>query len=250
MVGSVIVNGLIGLIYCIVLLFSIDSLDSLLTTPTGFPFMQIYLDATKFPAGATVMSLMLILIAVTATVASVTSTSRTLWAFARDKAVPYDAYFSKVDKQRDVPVRAVVLVTALQMLLGFIYLGNTTAFNAILAMAIIGLYLSYILPIIYMLFNGRQNLKKSDYGPWKLGKVLGVILNVISIVWMTVAMVFSSFPSAMPVTAQNMNYSVVVMAGWLAFGVVYYVAFGRKKFDVPVVNTSEVTTLSMPVEKA
>ncbi|KAK1634268.1 amino acid permease [Colletotrichum phormii] len=236
MVGSVVVNGIMGLVYGTVLLFCTGPLDALLSTPTGFPFMQIFMDVTKSYGGATFMSLMIILTAVAATVAGITSTSRTLWAFARDKATPYDHYLSKVNKRQQIPVHSVVLVTVLQMLLGFIYLGNTTAFKAILSMAIIGMYLSYIIPIVYMLVHGRKNLSRSDYGPFKLGPVVGPILNVISLIWMTVVIIFSTLPSAMPVTPQNMNYSIVVMAGWLTFGVVYYISFGRKKFEVPAVD--------------
>ncbi|KAK1452876.1 amino acid permease [Colletotrichum cuscutae] len=247
MVGSVVVNGIMGLVYGTVLLFCTGPLEALLSTPTGFPFMQIFMDVTKSYGGATFMSLMIILTAIAATVAGITSTSRTLWAFARDKATPYDHYLSKVNKRQQIPVHSVVLITVLQMLLGFIYLGNTTAFNAILSMAIIGMYLSYIIPIVYMLVHGRKNLNRSDFGPFKLGPVLGPILNVISFIWMTVVIIFSTFPSAMPVTPQNMNYSIVVMAGWLAFGVVYYISFGRKKFEVPAVD-DVVTGVSVHTE--
>ncbi|EEY23055.1 conserved hypothetical protein [Verticillium alfalfae VaMs.102] len=248
MVGSVVVNGLMGLVYVIVLLFSTGPLESLITSRTGFPFMQIYLDVTESRAGATIMSLMLILIAIAATVAGVTSTSRTLWAFARDKATPFDHYLSFVNKTQHVPVRAVVVVTILQMLLGLIYIGNTTAFNAVLSMAIIGMYLSYALPIGYMLFRGRKVLYTNDYGKFKLGKVLGPAMNVVSLIWMAVVVVFSTFPTMMPVTAQTMNYSTVVLAGWVLFGVVYYFAYGRDKYLVPVINVSVITGMSTVAE--
>ncbi|KAK6221794.1 amino acid permease [Colletotrichum tabaci] len=235
MVGSVVANGLMGLTYCTVLLFSTGSLESLLTTPTGFPFMQIYLDATRSRAGATVLSLLLIVVAIAATVGGITSASRTLWAFARDKAVPFDASFSYVNKRQQVPLTAIVFVTASQMLLGFLYLGNSTAFNAVLSMAIIGIYISYSIPIAYMLLSGRKKLTWKDYGPFKLGSFLGPLFNVISLVWMTVVIIFSTFPSSQPVTAQNMNYSTFVMAGWLLFGMLYYFLRGKAKFEVPVV---------------
>lgn len=248
MVGSVVVNGVMGLIYGTVLLFSTGPLDALLSTPTGYPFIQIFLDVTRSHGGATFMSLVIILVAIAATVAGITSTSRTLWAFARDRATPYDRHLSKVNKHQQIPVFSVVLVTVLQMLLGFIYLGNTTAFNAILSMAIIGMYSSYIIPIVYMMAYGRKTLSRSDYGPFKLGPVFGPVLNVVSLVWMVVVIVFSTFPSAMPVTPQNMNYSIVVMAGWLSFGAVYYVLFGRNKFEVPVVDSNVVTGISVPAD--
>ncbi|KAJ4307626.1 hypothetical protein N0V94_009669, partial [Neodidymelliopsis sp. IMI 364377] len=168
MVGSVTVNGILGLGYAIMLLFSTGPLEVLLATPTGFPFMQIFLDATKSRAGATVMSLIITLIAIAATAAGVTSTSRTLWAFARDKATPFSTYFAYVNRRSQIPVRAVVLITILQMLLGFIYLGNSTAFNAILSMAILGLYTSYLIPIIYFMFFGRPHLSPHEFGVFKL----------------------------------------------------------------------------------
>lgn len=236
MVGSVCMNGLMGLAYCIVLLFSTGPLDKLLSTPTGFPFMQVFLNATRSPAAATVLSLMIILIAIAASAAGITSTSRTLWAFARDKATPCHSYLSKVDTSSQIPTRAVLVVTAIQMLLGFIYLGNTTAFDAVLAMAILGMYASYLLPILFMLFRGRRHLQKSEYGPFKLGKGLGIVLNLVSVAWLILAMVFSTFPTLMPVTAQNMNYSIVVMSGWLLFGTIYFLMAGRHNFQVPVVD--------------
>ncbi|KAK6080071.1 amino acid permease [Seiridium cupressi] len=234
MVGSSVLNGLIGLAYCIMLLYCTGPIDDLFTTPTGFPFMQIFLYATNSNAGATILSLAITLTAIAATVAGVASTSRTVWAFARDSATPFHRSLSKVDGHNEVPTVAIAVITVLQMLLGFIYLGNSTAFNAILAMAIIGMYLSYIL------LHGRSKLSSAEYGPFKLGKVLGITLNLISIVWLIVSIVFSTFPSAMPVTAATMNYSSVVMAGWMAFGTVYYFVWGKKSFRIPEVRMSDV----------
>ena len=78
MVGSVTVNEILGVGYCIMLPFSTGILDTLLATPTSFPFMQIFLGITRSAAGATVMSLIITVIAIAATTAGVTSTSRSL----------------------------------------------------------------------------------------------------------------------------------------------------------------------------
>ncbi|KAK8045035.1 hypothetical protein PG993_005059 [Apiospora rasikravindrae] len=245
MVGSVVVNGVMGLVYCIVFLFSISNLDSLLSTSTGFPYMQLFLDVSRSPIGATFMSLVVAVLAMVANMSGATSTSRTMWAFSRDRAIPFDRYFNVVSDANHVPVRCILVITAFQMLLGFIYLGNTTAFNAILSMSIISMYLSYMLPIAYMLFGGRERLDSHLLGPFNLGRGLGRALNVVSLVWMTVAIVFSIFPTTIPITAQNMNYSIVVLAGWLFFGIVYYAAYGRAKYDVPVVGAAVVTSISV-----
>ena len=242
MVGSVVVNGLMGLAYCIVLLYSAGGTD-FIDAPLGFPFIQIYLDATKSRAGATVMTALVMYIAVAAHIAGVMSTSRTLWAFARDKATPFDSYLSHVHPRLQVPVRAIVVSVILQALLGFIYLGNSTAFTAILSMAIISMYMSYILPIIYMLLYGRKRLAQHEFGPFKLDLGVGVLFNLVSIAWMLLVMVFSTFPTLMPVTPANMNYSSVVLSGWVIFGLVYYCLWGRHKFNMPI-STAVVTQSS------
>jgi len=248
MVGSVLVNGIIGVAYCLMLLFSLGDLTSLLASPTGFPFMQLYLNVTESSAGATVLSLIICLIATAANAAGLTSTSRTFWAFARDDAAPFSKYFAHVHTGLKVPVRMIVLVSVLQALLGFIYLGNTTAFNAILSMAIIGMYLSYLLPIIYMVLYGRSKLTKAEYGPFRLGMMGGVLANLFAIVWLIFAMIFSTFPNFQPVTAQNMNYSIVVLAGWVGGGGLYYFVRARRIYTGPVVET-EGSNLSVVESK-
>lgn len=239
MVGSVFINGVMGLAYIIVLLYSSGGVD-FGEAPLGFPFMSIFYKVTQSRAGTTVMSIIIVLIATAATVAGITSTSRTLWAFARDKATPFHKTLSHVNPRMQIPLRAIAVVVLIQFILGFIYLGNDTAFNAILSMAIIGLYLSYLLPIVYMLLYGRRRLQAHQYGRFRLGYVPGIIANILSIIWMIFVMIFSLFPTTLPVTAKNMNYSIVVFGGWMVFGLIYYALVGRKKFEVPVTNVDIV----------
>jgi choline transport protein len=235
MVGSVVINGVMGLGFAIVLLFSLGDLNELLTSPTGFPFMQLFLDVTKNSAGATILILIVALVAVAANAAGCTSTSRTFWAFARDDATPYSKLFAHVNPSLQVPVPAIVAVTVFQMLLGLLYLGNSTAYNAVLSMSILGMYASYILPIVYMTIYGRGKLHQNQYGPFKMGPVLGPLINLVAISWLVVAMIFSTFPSVRPVTPQNMNYSIVVMGGWLIIGTTYFFLVAKKRYIVPII---------------
>lgn len=51
----------------------------------------------------------------------------------------------------------------------------------------------------------------------------------------------STWPNFYPVTAVNMNYSTVVLAGWVFFGVVYYVFSGRKRYSGPLIELDGVS---------
>ncbi|OBT81836.1 hypothetical protein VE02_09525 [Pseudogymnoascus sp. 03VT05] len=238
MVGSVIVNGIMRLGYCVILLFSIGDLNQLLLSPTGFPFMELFLNVTKSKAGASILSLTITFIAIAANAAGLTSTSRTAWAFARDDAIPFSSYLAHVDKRYVVPTRMIVCISVVEMLLGFLYLGSSTAFNAVLSMAILGMYASYIVPIIYMILYGRK-LGRHCPGPFTLGTIGGMVINVIAIAWFAYAMVFSVFLNSQPVTSKNMNYCVVVMGEWLFFGGLYCWWSGRKQYSGPAITVLE-----------
>lgn len=55
MCASVIINGLLGLGMLIAVLFCLGNLEDALSTPTGFPFIEIFRQATNSTSGGTVM---------------------------------------------------------------------------------------------------------------------------------------------------------------------------------------------------
>ncbi|VTT59384.1 unnamed protein product [Fusarium fujikuroi] len=240
MIGSIVINGAMGVGYVTMLLFSAGSLERILATPYRLPFIQIYYDATHSVVGTTFMVLVSALTAIAAAAAGMTSASRTLWAFARDDATPFHSWIGHIQPRLKIPANAVLVVFVLDLLLGLLYLVNPTASNAILSMSATGMYLSYLMPVVCMLVWGRSKLQPSDYGPFKLGKVLGIFLNLAAIIWMAVSIIFSLFPGSLPVTPENMNYSVAVMSGWIILGAVHFAFVGRKKFKMPVVAASVV----------
>ena len=129
-------------------------------------------------------------------------------------------------------------MTILEILLGLIYLENSTAFNAILSMSILGMSASYLLPIAYMFIYGRKKVEQGQYGPFRLGR-FGPAVNMIAIGWLVLASVFSTFPGVQPVTEKNMNYSSLVMSGWLVFGAVFFFFFGRRSYVGPNVEVGK-----------
>lgn len=85
---SVIINGSLGFAMIIALLFCIGDLDTALSTPTGYPFIEIFRQATNSVSGAATMASIVAILAVCATVGLLASTSRMFWAFARDRGLP------------------------------------------------------------------------------------------------------------------------------------------------------------------
>ena len=95
-VATIIVNGVLGFALLVALLFCLGDVTAALETPTGFPFIEIFAQATNSNAAATAMTC-LILFLLTASGSGVMATaSRLLWSFARDNGVPLSGYISRV----------------------------------------------------------------------------------------------------------------------------------------------------------
>lgn len=99
-------NGLLGWVMAITFCFCVGDTMAVLTTPLGVPFIQVFVDTTRSAAGATGLTVLMLVIAIFACVAVMATSARQLFAFARDNGVPFPRAFGKVSM---VSARHVVL---------------------------------------------------------------------------------------------------------------------------------------------
>ncbi|KAL1597332.1 hypothetical protein SLS60_008916 [Paraconiothyrium brasiliense] len=196
-----------GLTYLIGLMFSVQDYSALATTNTGLPLAELFRQATQSAGGAFGLTFILFIALGPCVISSQLSTSRVLWAFARDGAMPWSKTWARVSTRFGIPFNAQLLVTAANAALGCIYLGSSTAFNAMLGSAVTINNIAYFIPILTNMLTGRRNMYK---GAFHMGK-WGWLVNGVTICWLTFAIVFFSFPYAKPVTVQAMNYTCVVV---------------------------------------
>ena len=95
MVLGVLINSVLAFGFVLTLLFFMGDPMTALMSPTGYPVIEVYLQATGSVAGATVLTCFIIPAAVCqfSVFASVT---RLVWAFARDNGLPFPSFFSYV----------------------------------------------------------------------------------------------------------------------------------------------------------
>lgn len=97
---SVGINGALGLSMLIALLFCLGDASlvptEVLQTPLGFPFIQVFLNATKSIPGTAIMASTVLVLGISSTVGLLASSSRMFWSFARDKGLPFWQLLSKV----------------------------------------------------------------------------------------------------------------------------------------------------------
>ncbi|KAL7782934.1 amino acid/polyamine transporter I [Trichoderma ceciliae] len=179
MMYFIVIGGLTGLVFILVILFCLVDRDTILSSRTGMPIVELILQATKSRAAATILSLMLSICFINGTNASITSVSRLLNAMARDRGIVFHNYFAHIQSGLNVPVRTIMFYFIFNILFGLLYLGPTVAFSAYISSCTIFLNVSYTFPIIVILIRGRKVLDRyqTPMTPFKLGRTFGLILK-------------------------------------------------------------------------
>ena len=151
--GAMLINGTVGFIMMVTVLYCLGDIQKVLNTPTGFPFIQVFADSVGNVAGATAMAAIVLALTWACANGITTTASRMTWSFARDNGLPFSRIIAKVDPRTKVPVMAVLTVTGIAALLTLIYVGSPTAFNDVISLTITGFYGSYFLPAALLLYH-------------------------------------------------------------------------------------------------
>jgi amino acid transporter len=171
------------------------------------------------------------------TIASTTSASRMMFAFSRDRAVPGHQLWKRVSKRDRIPIYTVWAICCLAFLtpLPALWWGFV-GYYASTAVAVIGLYIAFLLPIILRLRAG-ENFER---GAWHLGKYYKVVdwIAILWIVFICIVFMLPSFQGGIPFKSNFdwnlLNYTPLpVIASFILFGG-WYVVSARKWFKGPV----------------
>ncbi|KFH41042.1 Polyamine transporter-like protein [Hapsidospora chrysogenum ATCC 11550] len=233
MVATIFINTFAGLLFLIPICFVLPDIQMLINLASGQPVPPILKSAVGSSGGAIGLLIPLMVLAILCGIGCTTAASRCTWAFARDGAIPGSKLWMQVNKSLDVPLNAMMLSMAIQLLLGLIYFGSSAAFNAFSGVGVICLTASYATPIAISLFTGRKQVKT---GRFYLGP-LGIVCNVIAIAWSLLALPLFCMPSMIPVEATTVNYAPVVFVGATLISGIWYWVWGYNNYAGPPTHT-------------
>lgn len=117
------------------------------------------------------------------------------------------------------------------MLIMLINLGSSYALEAILSLATVGLYLSYLMPITFFMLGRIRGTIPTD-APFSLGR-WGTPINIFALAFGVFMIIFLPFPSFVPVTWATMNYSGPVLGIVIIFALLDWFTTGKRRFQVP-----------------
>ena len=234
MVWSYVVNGLLAYVFAITYCFLLVDYTSAENSPVGFlylPFLQVFADAVGSIGGGAAIASILVVLQVFGTINYMATCSRQIFAFARDGGLPFGKWIAKVDLAGTYPVNAVLVVWAIVILESLITLGSIVAFDAINSLTILALMSTYLISLSCMFW--RRCFGGLPASAWSLGRA-GFSLNVIGMVYCVYIIIFLPWPIAIPVNAQNFNWSSVIFVGIMAIATAYFFR-ARKVYKGPVV---------------
>ncbi|KAJ5692206.1 hypothetical protein N7462_001629 [Penicillium macrosclerotiorum] len=237
MIACVGIGTVTGTIFLVVLLFVAGNITDIIDSAAG-PLLAILKNATQNNAGAVCLLIFPLVCMLFATTAIMTTSSRMCYAFARDGGLPFSHFFARVHPKLKVPLNSLYLNWILVIIFGLIFLGSSSAFNAIVSSSVVMLDLAYGIPIAINCFRGRNMLPER---PFVLSNWLGWILNIISLVYVSLTTVLFLFPPELPATGSNMNYCVAAFAIVFIISTITWIFDGRKNFVGPRI---EVEVLS------
>lgn len=214
-VKAVWISGVVGFVMLVVITLAVGDLDAAAKAPN--PFVYVVRGALGGRRGAALVW-MVIGAMWFCGLSSVTSSSRMLFAFARDGGAPGSAWLARVSARHRTPAVAIWACVATAFALAL----WSRAYHVIVSISTIGFYVSYGLPIVLALrARGEGRL---DRGPWHVGRWAPAV-NLVAIVWILFVTVLFMLPPN-----QLTGYT---FAGAIALLALYYFGWARARFVGP-----------------
>lgn len=99
LMSGVAVNGVLGFLMVITLCFTLGDVTNILATPTGYPFIQVFYNATQSYLATNIMTSIVIVVFTSAVISEIATSSRQLWSFARDGGLPFSSFIAEVSTE-------------------------------------------------------------------------------------------------------------------------------------------------------
>lgn len=211
-------------------MFALGNIEEDLADPSGQPWVAVILRITGSRAATIILILIMMFMYFFCAVNQVTCSSRQVFAFARDKGLPYHEFLSRVNRN-GVPTNSVYVTLAYTCILALIIIGSQTAFNIILSVSATGLFTSYLVVISTVLARKLRN-EPFPASRFEIPRTIGIFVNIIAICFLSVAFLFLFFPAAPAPNAADMNWGILIYGVVILFSILYYHMKGKHQYDV------------------
>ena len=163
--------------------------------------------------------------------ATVTSASRMIFAFARDGGLPGSKALAKVSPSYRTPVAAIWTATILSVLFvwgsSLVSVAGTSAYTIVVSCTVIFLFISFTLPITLGLLAWGTP-KWDRMGPWDMGRGVFTVFAALSILSMILIFVIGIQPPN--------QWALYITVGFFILTAIVWFGFERRRFQGPPIG--------------
>ncbi len=173
------------------------------------------------------------------TTACLTSASRMTFAFSRDGAIPGSSWLAQVNLRTKIPAHAVVFVAVVGVIITLPALksvgGVPVAFYAVVSVAVIGLYLAFLIPIFlrWRLGDGFEPGSWTNGAKYRWMNPIAVAEIAIISIYFILPFSPAGVPFSKDFAWSSVNYAPVLTLGTLLVLAIWWHASAKRWFTGP-----------------
>ncbi|KAJ5141214.1 hypothetical protein N7526_002209 [Penicillium atrosanguineum] len=211
LISTLLIGFVSSFTFIIAMLYCTNDLSTVVTSATEVPIFEMWYQATRSDVAATVFVVVLCCAAVFALIGAQQTASRLTWSLARDRAIIGSKWLSEIHPKFEVPVWGLIFNFVIMFIIGCIYLGSSSAFNAFIGSGLVLQHISYAIPAALLMYRKRSEMWLPRDRTFRLPSVAGWSVNAITIGFAILVVIFYDFPTVSPVTSSNMS---ICSCGW------------------------------------
>ncbi|WP_433194725.1 APC family permease [Nocardia sp. CA-107356] len=174
-----------------------------------------------------------------------TAAIRLAFAMARDNALPFGDKLARVHPKTQTPVIPAVLIGVLSALILVINVGQPKIFTVLTSIAIIMIYLAYLMvtgPMLKKRFQGQWPPKDLQAGGYFSMGRWGIVVNIVAVVWGIAMALNLAWPREAVYGDPWYNTwgAFVYIGAILGAGLLWYLVRGRNRIGTLASHAAEV----------
>ncbi|MGO4112736.1 amino acid permease [Rhizobium ruizarguesonis] len=229
MVSAVLWSALFGYIMLCAFVLMIPNMDD--AAKQGWNVFFWAMDAQTNPTIKNILYFLIFVSQFLCGLATVTSVSRMIFAFSRDKGLPASSALAKVSPNFRTPVAAIWTGSILSVLFVWftsaITIAGTPAYSIVVSCTVIFLFLSFAVPIALGLVS-IGTAKWPTMGPWNMGIGLYKVIAVLAIISMILIFYIGIQPPN--------DWALEITVGFLVLTGIVWFAFENRRFKGPPIG--------------
>lgn len=114
-------------------------------------------------------------------------------------------WLGKINEKQQVPIAALLFNFAIMFIIGCIYLGSTSTFNAFIGTGLILQHVTYAFPAALLITRKRSAKWLPDSRSFRMPVVVGWAANITTVAFAVLVLIFYDFPTVLPVSGSSMS---------------------------------------------